>query len=584
LGGVAWWYPTSFVIRVSPISRFDASFTYNCYPSDDFYPDDPGLINTDEWYNLRYSLTEITGNITFVADHENLVHRNTAYCVGLDGERAWWAQISWDDIAWSSFYFGYAMDAPQQRWEWLSPEPVRYYQEYQKYWGEPGNCWRFSTSETLEYPPGEYEWGMGCHPLMVGVDVQVGGGWLDIWGYLFRDSCGNRLYNGCAESPPGYIRVTRDSEVVFEGDIWDWVNWWDYFEGTPNFSVEIWGQTPLALSSYSYKRFDFTGAEAEDSCPPRLIGLRVSGIDPSGVTPGGEVEVLVGVVDEGLVPIVELHYSLDDGETWINAGLPVTKEGWYAFSLGLLSDEFVSLAVDAEDSQGNHLEYDVNRAFYVGPIFGNRAITDLTNGLDTDGAAGSRVGILEIQDPDTDEVLPVPVGAYNAEFHYDGSIVNVLEVRRMSPFDTGADNIDNPGGLTRFNGLRVEGALAPVDLAFLALRLVGSVHDQSQGALVFTEIIDVEAEPLAPTPAEISHNYRRGDARADGIISIADALYIAQYLAGMRDLGEGLDKVHPVNAASVKWDSDIDMVNIADVLYICQYLVGLRGPYMNPVP
>ena len=194
------------------------------------------------------------------------------------------------------------------------------------------------------------------------------------------------------------------------------------------------------------------------------------------------------------------------------------------------------------------------------------------------------MGILEVQDPHTDEVLTVPVGAYNAEFYYDGSIVNVLEVRLTPPFDTGAVNIDNPGGVTRFNGLSVEGALAPVDLAFLALRLQGSVHDQSQGTLVFAEVIDVEAETLTPTPAEISHDFRRGDARADGTVNIADALYIAQYLAVLRDLGEGLDKVHPVNAASVKWDGDIDVVDIADVLYICQYLVDLRDPYMNPVP
>ena len=67
------------------------------------------------------------------------------------------------------------------------------------------------------------------------------------------------------------------------------------------------------------------------------------------------------------------------------------------------------------------------------------------------------------------------------------------------------------------------------------MRLVASVNDECQGTLVFTQVTDVDREPLALMLPEISHNFRRADARADGAVDIGDALFIAQYLVGLRD-------------------------------------------------
>ncbi|MBA7581266.1 hypothetical protein ES708_23168 [subsurface metagenome] len=308
-------------------------------------------------------MTEITGDTTFVADYDNLVHRRTGYCVALNGERAKWAQHSVDDIAWSSRVFIYAMDAPQERWEWLSPEPVRYPQWYAK--AEPWGEWYF-RSNYMSYAPGEYQWRIGCHPLTSGVDIDIWGHELAIWGSISRDSYNNTFYNQQAWFS-GHIEVTQDGEVVLDDDIWDYLYRWVSFEGTPQFTVEIWGETPLELSRHSYTRLDFTGDTSNDYRPPELL-FRVPGMDLFGVVPSGEVMVKVQVTDDSLIDSVHLDYSLDDGDTWNDAALPVFAGGWYIFNLGQLQETFVALRVDAEDEYGNHIQRTTSRAFRVGSL------------------------------------------------------------------------------------------------------------------------------------------------------------------------------------------------------------------------
>lgn len=118
-------------------------------------------------------------------------------------------------------------------------------------------------------------------------------------------------------------------------------------------------------------------------------------------------------------------------------------------------------------------------------------------------------------------------------------------------------------------------------MAFLTLRLTGTVEQPTTVVLTFSDIRDTEGKTIdqfAPVPEK---QFLRGDARADGKVNMRDAVYIWQYLAGFRDIGEGLDKVQPVNAASVKYDGEYDVVNFSDATYILQYVVGWRGPNME---
>ena len=361
--GSQWGYVPDFLTRVSPTSRLDASFTYRYYSEADFLPHAPWLVNTDEWHNLRYSVTDISGNTTFVADYDKLVQRQTRYCTALEDELAAWGQWSWDNIAWWGAGFEYGMNAPQVRTEWLSPAPVRHGHMYAR--AQPWGEWYFEGWD-MHYGPGEHEWAIGTHPFTSGVEIGMSSDWLGVWGLVSRDAGGNDFLNLQASSS-GSITITRDGTEVLHDNIGDSFSTGVDFESTPHFVVEIEGWRPLALSSNTYTRLDFMADPHNDYRPPRLVGFDVPGLDLFGVAPEGEVKVRVRVADESPLYSLSLAYSLDDGETWSDAGSPVLETGWLVFSLGELRDTLVDIVVEAQDLQGNEIHHSVKRAFRVGP-------------------------------------------------------------------------------------------------------------------------------------------------------------------------------------------------------------------------
>ena len=207
------------------------------------------------------------------------------------------------------------------------------------------------------------------------------------------------------------------------------------------------------------------------------------------------------------------------------------------------------------------------------------AVTALTPGLDTDGAAGSMASIVRIQDAEG-KTVAANITIYEATLSYNGGPINVLEVRHQSAFP-GTDIIDNPGGTAEFDGTAPEGVAVPCGVAFLTLRLTGTVEQPATVALTFSDIRDTEGKTIDQFTPVPEQQFLRGDARADGKVNMRDAVYIWQYLADLRDIGEGLDKVQPVNAASVKHDGKYDVIEFSDAIYILQYVAGWRGPDME---
>jgi len=203
------------------------------------------------------------------------------------------------------------------------------------------------------------------------------------------------------------------------------------------------------------------------------------------------------------------------------------------------------------------------------------AATALTPQLDSDGAAGCMASIVQGQDAQGNFVV-ANIKSYTAALSYNGTLINVLEVRHQSEFP-GAETIDNSSGSAGFNGTASEGVATPCDVAFLTLRLTGALGQPATVRLTFSNIYDPNGNlihQLTPVP---ERQFLRGDATGDGEVNIRDFIYIVQYLAGLRDVGEGLGKVHPVNAASVKHDGEYDVISFSDAWHLLRYLAAQRG-------
>jgi len=207
-----------------------------------------------------------------------------------------------------------------------------------------------------------------------------------------------------------------------------------------------------------------------------------------------------------------------------------------------------------------------------------QAVTAMNISVDTDGVVVVNKVIEETQDPATG--LPVVVqggiGSYTDQLTYDGLLVNVLGIRPGdAPFDAITNvTIDDIGGTTTFDHTQVaDTPQAPILVARAAVRLVGCTNDLTTLTDSFTAMASTEGAPIQELSVS-AEDLRRGDAKVDGVINIADALFIAQYLAGVEP---GLSDTHLLNAASVKEDGGTgDKISISDVLFIAQGLVGLR--------
>jgi hypothetical protein len=213
----------------------------------------------------------------------------------------------------------------------------------------------------------------------------------------------------------------------------------------------------------------------------------------------------------------------------------------------------------------------------------------------SDGAVGYQIGISRVFDPNTVDDVNVDLESFQARLAYpdpttnpafpDGTLcVNIRDIRQMDFPITGL-NIDTGLGGTTIDGLNAAGVTWPADLGHALTRLNGSAKLPCRVDLELTSLADVEGNPVT-VPQILAQTVQRGDARADGNVTIADALLIARYLGGLRDACATVVEttcLHSVNAASVRQDGDFDRKTIADALFIAQYLVGLRDEFYNPV-
>ena len=226
------------------------------------------------------------------------------------------------------------------------------------------------------------------------------------------------------------------------------------------------------------------------------------------------------------------------------------------------------------------------------------AVTDLVAAQDVDNVllpTGVKPVITLIRDALTEVTLPARlIASYEANITYPttgaASAVATGCILK-SPFTSGPSDCSIGSGVVHLQastGVTGSAVTAPVDpLAFVSLRLWGSnnpVTGLPTVELTFIEILDDLGNPMPQVSPPDSRTFLRGDAQADGSISIGDALFIAQHIVAplFRPVGEGVGEVNPVNAGSVNHDFPDDVISLADAIRIAQFLVGIRDEFYNP--
>ncbi|MBI2934768.1 MAG: S8 family serine peptidase, partial [Chloroflexi bacterium] len=209
----------------------------------------------------------------------------------------------------------------------------------------------------------------------------------------------------------------------------------------------------------------------------------------------------------------------------------------------------------------------------------------------SDGFAVSRVNVQSIKNYYTGALVPDPavpggLASYEATVNFNTAGMNVLSVRAAPPFNV-APQIGS-GQVTLSGSQTGSAPQPPVTFASMVTRLIGSANNSYSMTLNFQKVKGTNGDVFIQEGAYTISNLRRGDARADGQVTISDALFIAQYLAGIREPGEDIARTHLVNAASVRQDvtsgpvqNQGDKVTIQDAMYIAQLLAGLRDDYYN---
>lgn len=214
----------------------------------------------------------------------------------------------------------------------------------------------------------------------------------------------------------------------------------------------------------------------------------------------------------------------------------------------------------------------------------------------TDGATGLMMGVNRVFDPGAGNV-PAELGSFGARLTYPNAsfnpaspagtrCVNILNLRSPNfPQDNGG-SINNSLGIATFSRANSAGVTLPANLGHALTRLTGSTNQECPVNFELTSLGDVAGNQIA-VPTSLTQVLRRGDARADGFVDVADALFTAQHQRGLRDACDtqiSTTCLHMINSASVRQDGAIDQVTIADARFIAENLVGLRDGSFNPGP
>ncbi|MEW6143075.1 MAG: dockerin type I repeat-containing protein [Chloroflexota bacterium] len=205
---------------------------------------------------------------------------------------------------------------------------------------------------------------------------------------------------------------------------------------------------------------------------------------------------------------------------------------------------------------------------------GLSAETILSQGLDTDSIAVVNVGINRGKNSGgTTTSIPGGISSYQATAIVSpAGGIGLLAARGVEPFAN--PTINTSTGVFGVADVTWPQQVSNSTLVRLVVKLTGDCNTNYVLNVPFQTISAADGQANIPEDSTKSLTFRRGDAKPDGVVNVFDAMYIAQYIVGTRQLSE----LGVVNAACVKHDGvSGDKLDVFDAMFIAQMIVGLRN-------
>lgn len=255
---------------------------------------------------------------------------------------------------------------------------------------------------------------------------------------------------------------------------------------------------------------------------------------------------------------IEILYSSDGGGTWTQIASGEVNDGAYPWTVPCIESDLCLVKVIARDAcQGEGADtsdgaFTITTATLV-------SIADV--GVSVNGTINATIQITNVTD----------LAAADIWLSYNNSVVTVLNVTDGTLGGI-TFAIDNPSGVTKMNYFSGTGQTGDFIFAYVTLKAVGSVNDTSPLDLDVKALVDADGDPIAHATDDGVFTIlalMEGDASLNDCVSIADAMFIAQYLGALRTLN--------ADQLTCADTTDDAAVSIADALHIAQWLVDPDG-------
>jgi hypothetical protein len=155
--------------------------------------------------------------------------------------------------------------------------------------------------------------------------------------------------------------------------------------------------------------------------------------------------------------------------------------------------------------------------------------------------------------------------------HYNSSVVWVTNVTAGNLGGTITSSMDNATGLTKMAWFSATGKTGDFVFAYVTLRSVGSRGETSPLNLDVQVLTDTAGDDIACCVDDgmFMIGLMEGDVTLNGCVDIVDAMFIAQWVVGLRTLS-----ADQLTCADTFDDGTVD---IADAMHIAQWVVDPNG-------